>query len=158
MPSWRVWTFLILARDGVPGGKRYTMYQHQEERDKLRARFTKWMEVVAYRAKLNYLDASSRRPETVPLDLIPEEQFPEDVPSTEQVITDQFDFEEEKLAFAFSKLPSMKQEILTRLFVLEEKPENIARELGCTVQNVYNQRSLALKRLREALEGGESHE
>ena len=44
------------------------------------------------------------------------------------------------------------------LFVLEMEPEEIARELGCTVQNVYNQRSLALKRLRKALEGGEGRD
>lgn len=65
-----------------------------------------------------------------------------------------FEFEEERLAEAFAHLPDTKKRVLTRLFVLEEPPEEVARELGCTVQNVYNQRSLALKRLRDALEGG----
>ena len=69
-----------------------------------------------------------------------------------------FDFEEEKLAFAFARLSAMKRQILIRLFVLEEKPEGMARDLGCTVQNIYNQRSLALKQLRHALERGEPHE
>ena len=44
------------------------------------------------------------------------------------------------------------------LFVLEMEPEKIASKLGCTVQNVYNQHSLALKLLRKALEGGEGRD
>ena len=35
---------------------------------------------------------------------------------------------------------------------------DLINELGCTVQNVYNQRSLASKRLRKALEGGEGRD
>ena len=44
------------------------------------------------------------------------------------------------------------------MFVLEMGPEEIANELGCTVQNVYNQRSLALKRICNALKGGDRHD
>ena len=37
------------------GGKEHTMYGKSTERDELRGRFTKWMEVTVYRARLNYL-------------------------------------------------------------------------------------------------------
>ena len=40
------------------------------------------------------------------------------------------------------------------LFVEEKMPYEIARELNCSVQHVYNQKSLALKKLRLALEKG----
>lgn len=37
------------------GRKEHTMYDKSTERDELRGRFTKWMEVTVYRARLNYL-------------------------------------------------------------------------------------------------------
>ena len=149
--------FLYLCTLVCSGGKGYTMYKRYEK-DELKARFTKWMKVVVYRERLNYLKSCSRRPETTPLDDIPEEWLRVDMPFLDQTDVSKFDFEEEKLAFAFARLSAMKRQILIRLFVLEEKPEGIARDLGCTVQNIYNQRSLALKQLRHALERGEPHE
>lgn len=128
-----------------------------QEKDELRARFTRWLEVLAYRVRKNYLRDNRRNPLSVSLDEIAEDQFAvHDVQRTGE--PDSFDFEEEQLAAAFANLPAMKKQILTMLFVLEMEPEEIARELGCTVQNVYNQRSLASKRLRKALEGGEGRD
>ncbi len=72
--------------------------------------------------------------------------------------SDSFDFEEQRLADALTSLPDQKRQILTMLYVLEMKPEEIAAKLNCTIQNVYNQRSLTLKRLRAVLGGGEGHE
>lgn len=136
------------------------MRGNYQERDELRARFTGWLEVLAYRVRRNYLRDSSRDLLAIPLDKVSEEQFA--VQDVQKVSgpnqRDSFDFEEEQLAAAFANLPAMKNRILTMLFVLEMEPEEIASELGCTVQNVYNQRSLALKRLRKALEGGEEHD
>ena len=52
-----------------------------------------------------------------------------------------------------------RQRILTMLFVEEKTPEEIARQLGCSQQNVYKQRSEALIALRNMLErGGEGNE
>ena len=62
-----------------------------------------------------------------------------------------FEFEEEKLANAFAHLSLMRREILTLLFVQEMKPSDIADMLHCSVQYVYNQKSLALKKLRQLL-------
>lgn len=134
------------------------MYQRQEN-DELKARFTKWVKVVAYRARINYLRANKKWYCSISLDEVTEEHpIFGSAKIEDAVIADNFDFEEERLAQAFSKLPPVKKKVLTMLFVLEEPPEEVARELGCTVQNVYNQRSLALKRLRAAMEGGDDHE
>ncbi|RKJ41523.1 sigma-70 family RNA polymerase sigma factor [Acutalibacter sp. 1XD8-33] len=111
--------------------KARTMCGKEQERDELRARFTKWMEVLAYRIRRNYLRDGNRNPLSIPLDRVSEEQF----------------------AQAFAKLPAMKKQMLTMLFVLEMEPEKIASKLGCTVQNVYNQRSLVLKQLRQGVTG-----
>ena len=62
-----------------------------------------------------------------------------------------FDFEEEKLSEAFRTLPLMKRRILTMLFVEQLSPREIASHLNCSVQYVYNQRSLALKSLRRII-------
>ncbi|ANU53012.1 sigma-70 family RNA polymerase sigma factor [Acutalibacter muris] len=125
----------------------------EQERDELRARFTKWMEVTVYRARLNYLKEQSRRVDTVPLEEAPMDKLScQDMPTGES-----FDFAEEHLAEAFAQLPAAKKRIITMLFLLDMLPEEIAGELGCTVQYVYKQKSLAIKRLREALEGGDAH-
>ena len=65
-----------------------------------------------------------------------------------------FDFEEEKLERAFQNLTGQRQRILTMLFVEEKTPEEIARQLGCSKQNVYKQRSQALRTLKNLLEKG----
>ena len=62
-----------------------------------------------------------------------------------------FDFAEQHLADAFRELPLMRRRILELLFVDELSPTEIAQKLHCSVQHVYNQRSLAIKRLRERL-------
>ena len=67
----------------------------------------------------------------------------------------EFEFEEERLAKAFSELPKMRKEILSLLYVQQMAPQEIADELGCSIQHVYNQRSKALKSLRTKLTGGD---
>lgn len=67
------------------------------------------------------------------------------------VTPDSFDFEEQRLAEAFRELLLMRRRILEMLFVEDLTPSEIAAKLHCSVQHVYNQRSLAIKRLRERL-------
>lgn len=127
-------------------------HQQNTERDELRARFTGWMETTVYRAKLKYLEREKPRVDTVSIEELPESvlSVPEQVPYYEKSKS-AFDFEEERLAEAFEKLPIKRQEILTMLFVEERKPEEIARLLNCSPQHVYDQRYQALKKLRIAL-------
>ena len=132
------------------------MNHQQDYEDVLRARFTKWL--VIYRAKLKYLRKTERKLETVSFEELPESSQPvyEDRMRLNDSKSD-FDFEEERLADASAKLPIKRQQILTMLFVEEKKPEEIAKELNCSAQHVYDQRYQALKKLRIELskEGGE---
>ena len=127
-------------------------HQQKSERDEQRARFTVWLETTVYRARLKYLERENPRVDTVSIEELPESALS----VSEQVSYYEhskfaFDFEEERLAEAFAKLPIKRQKILTMLFVEEKKPEEIARILNCSPQHVYDQRYQALKKLRIAL-------
>lgn len=109
--------------------------------------------MTAQNAQKNYLKKERRYLNTVSLDSVAEESFA--IEDAVQVSafgeSDNFDFMEEALATAFRELPLMRRRILELLFVEELTPTEIAQHLHCSVQHVYNQRSLALKRLRERL-------
>lgn len=127
-------------------------HQQKSERDELRARFTVWLETTVYRARLKYLEREKPKVDTVSIEELPESALsvPEQASYCERSRS-AFDFEEERLAEAFAKLPIKRQGILTMLFVEERKPEEIARLLNCSPQHVYDQRYQALKKLRIAL-------
>lgn len=135
--------------------------KYYQKNDELRARFTGWLDTVIYRAKLRYMEKQKRVKATVPIDDVPESflGYQETLFSYVERTANDFDFEEERLAIAYSSLPLMRREILRLLFVEDLKADEIARRLNCSIQHVYNQRSLALKRLRQLLEkeGGDEN-
>lgn len=133
-------------------------HQQESEKDELRARFTGWLEVTLYRAKLNYLKKQERERNTLYVGMLPEELLVEENMEQKWVhrLTEQkgFDFEQGNLERAFQSLTQQRQQILTMLFVKEKTPEEIAGQLGCSKQNVYKRRSQALAALRNMLEKG----
>ena len=138
-------------------------HQEKSERDELRARFTGWLEVTLYRAKLNYVKRREREKDIVYVDVFPEELWVSENPERnwKQGVTEPgaFQFEEERLEKAFHTLSEQKKEILTMLFVEERTPKEIASQMDCSLQHVYKQRSQALKQLKQMLEkGGEENE
>ncbi len=48
-------------------------HQQESKKDELRARFTGWLEVTLYRAKLNYLKKQDRERNTIYVEALPEE-------------------------------------------------------------------------------------
>lgn len=119
-------------------------------RDELRGRFTRWIVITAEHAQKNYLRAEKKHLQTVPLEEA-DVAIVDTALLSAGVTPDSFDFEEQRLAEAFRELPLMRRRILEMLFVEELTPSEIAAKLHCSVQHVYNQRSLAIKRLRERL-------
>ena len=129
--------------------------------DKLRARFTVWLEKLLYHARIDYFRRRSRSVETISFDDVPDYLLTDSSGFEKNLemlsVKTEFDFEEEWLAKAYSELPLMKRKILSMLFVEEKTPSEIAAQLHCSVQHVYNQRSLAIKKLREILlKGGDA--
>ena len=120
------------------------------ERDELRWRFTRFMEATVQNARKNYVKRLERMKPMLSLDDVPEQAltWEDAMPRTRP---DEFEFEEERLARAFRELPLMRRRILTMLFLEDLTPFEIADKMQCSVQHVYNQRSLALKKLRQLL-------
>ena len=115
--------------------------QEYPERDELRAKFTRWLETVIKRAKIDYLRKYENRPETISYEDIPEKELidlaqRELWPSSTRMQTP-YDFEEERLTKAFMELPLKRRQVMELLYV-------------------RNQRCIALKKLRSRLmEGGD---
>lgn len=125
------------------------------EKDELRARFTVWLKTLLRRAKIDYIRLERRYPKTVTLELTEKETA---IPIPEIVIPNSFDFENDKLRAAFMRLSLSKRNILEMLFVRRLEANEAARELGCTIQHVYNLRSNALKELRAELSKEEGND
>ena len=114
------------------------MYGKSTERDELQRRFTKWMQVLAYRTRRKYLSARANRADTISLEDVPEEFLGMDGQPIASDVGGGFEFEGETLAKAFACLPEKKRQVLTMLFVLQMDSEEAARELGCDVHTYIN--------------------
>ena len=118
-------------------------------------RFTAYMELLVSHAKIDYLRRQRYKQREVPYgQLIMDESAGYEDPLP--VSPDQFDFSEKKLADAFSKLNSLRRQILTLIFVEGLSAQEVADKLGCSVDHVYLQKHRTLKKLRDQLmeEGG----
>lgn len=122
----------------------------KKERDELRGRFTRFMELAVKHARADYLRLLRTRIETVSLD-----EFSDVLQVTDKVLADagSFEFDNLRVEYEFKKLPTSQRLVLTLLFAEDETPQSAAALLGCSVQHIYNQRSLAIKKLRTALMG-----
>lgn len=124
-------------------------------RDELRARFTVYISQVIIHAKLDYIRQVKRKSQEIYLEDLEvdpsvdfEEQYVQSYGDRQS-----FEFEEEKLANAFSSLPLMRQRVLEMLFIDELTAIEIARTMNCSVKYVYDQKYLALQKLRKSLRG-----
>lgn len=122
--------------------------------DALRCKFTAWMQVVVKRAKIDYIRSLKRHSNEISID---DEQLTDKLicePVSEISIADGFEFDNVRLAKLFMKLAPKKRKVLEMLFVHNMEPEEVAEELQCTLQHVYNMRSLALKELKSKMQNG----
>lgn len=126
-------------------------------RDELRARFTVYISRVIIHTKLDYIRKVKQRAQEIYLEDLkvePSVDFEEQYERT-YCNTQSFEFEEEKLANTFSSLPLMRQRVLEMLFIEELSAIEIAQKMNCSVKYVYDQKYLALQKLRKSL-GGET--
>lgn len=134
--------------------------QDYPERDELRAKFTRWLETIIKRAKIDYLRKYENRPEIISYEDIPEAELLDLVQceSWPKITRMQspYDFEEERLTKAFMELPLKRRQVMELLFLEDLSEAETAQRLNCSLQYVRNQRCIALKRLRSHLmEGGD---
>ena len=134
--------------------------QEYPERDELRAKFTRWLETIIKRAKIDYLRKYENRPETISYEDIPEAELLEltqceSWPNSTRIQTP-YDFEEERLTKAFMELPLKRRQVMELLFLADLREAETPTRLNGSLQYVRNQRCIALKKLRSRLmEGGD---
>ena len=118
-------------------------------------RFTAYMELLVSHAKVDYL----RRQRYNQREILLEQSDMDTVAGYEDplpISTDEFEFEEDKLAEAFYRLTLLRRQILTLTFVEGLSAQEVADKLNCSVDYVYKQKHRALKALRDQLmDGGE---
>ncbi len=118
--------------------------------EKLRAEFTSWLTTLLRRARIDYFRSKEREVIIVSLDEVNEIDLA--VQDKYAVLGSAFQFEEERLARAFFSLPLQRQQILTMLYVDELSPEEIAKILHCSANNIYKIRHRALNSLRKIMD------
>lgn len=123
-----------------------------KQSNELQVRFTAWMHTLVRRARVDFIRQQQRQIKTIsfedidnPDELLQETGFEEQLAQ----VNGEFTFENERMGQAFAKLSLTRRKILMLTFVDGFQPDEIARLLGCSVQNVYNERSIALKKLHE---------
>ncbi len=126
------------------------------ERDVLRARFTVWMDTTLARASARYReqmkDELEEESKMISLESFSPDFFADPCDHYANIMTGRdFDFEEERLANAFSELSLMRKEVLRLMFVEGLNSREIASVLHCSEAFVRVQKQRALGKLREKL-------
>lgn len=125
-------------------------------KDSLRGKFTAWMKVVVKRAKIDYIRRLKRHSNEISIDdeQLADKLIYEPVNGTEAADSG-FAFNNERLLAVFRKMAPKRRQVLEMLFVHNMTPEEISAEIHCSLQHVYNLRSLAIKELKNKLDNGE---
>ncbi len=122
--------------------------------DALRCRFTAWMKVVVKRAKIDYIRQINRHSNEVSIE---DERITDKLvcepPAGIESLQKGFQFDNHTLSSAFKKLAPQRRRLLELLFVHNMTPDEVAEELNCSIQHVYNLRSLAIKELKNKFGG-----
>lgn len=134
-------------------------HQNGKEKDELRARFTKWIEVSLYRARVNYLKKMDLDRRVIYADKAWDD-IPDNVDVEREILEETiFDFKSDILEDAFYKLSDLQKDILIMLFLRDMKPVDIAEILNCSLPQIYKQKNKALSALRSQLmKGGDDNE
>ena len=124
-------------------------------------RFTNWVDTLARRAKYDYIENESKHISHACIDEVPEDALRAEEVEISYTITagnGKFEFEVEWLMKAFEELSKTHKRLLELLYVEEKTPHEAAAILGCTVENVYNQRIKAFKIIKKIRREGKTDE
>ena len=113
-----------------------------EERNDLVAEFTAWLNTLAYRTKMNFIRREIRHNNNISFDEIVVKNY------VCYQSNEKFSFENNLLEKAFNLLSDSHRRVLEMLYFERKTPAQIALEMNCTKQNVYNQKSRAIKFMR----------
>jgi RNA polymerase sigma factor (sigma-70 family) len=129
----------------------------EDDAGELLWRFTAYIELAVKHARIDYLRKHNRRNTEVSIELIPEHELGSYEDSMPTGGNSGFDFEDENIAAAFSRLSSLRRDILTLVFCEGLSAGETADRLGCSAEHVYLHKHRALKALRDQIiNGGEN--
>lgn len=121
------------------------------DNEKIRAKFTCWLDTLAYRTKLNYIRDEQKYTMMDSIDEITEERLI--VEETETRFNDEtilgFDFDSEWLKDAFSVLTETEQKLLSLFFVEEKTLKEISVILNYTYRHIKRLYATSLKKLKD---------
>lgn len=125
------------------------------------AQFTAFMVKIVTSAKIDYIRRQRHWKWEISVDKPPGTN--ENKISLERwqsaVSDSEFYFAEERISEALTDLPALRRRILELSFIEDYSAQEIAEMLNCSVRFVYNQKHVALKKLRDVLlNGGEADE
>lgn len=116
----------------------------------LQYRFTSWLKNVLKNTKLMYLRKEMRhRLRNVSLESYDDNTFSYEMSEAREM---DFYFENEKLFIAYKKMDANWRKVLMLLFIENKTVDEVVQELKISKEFVWKIKSLALKRLREAME------
>ena len=124
-------------------------------------RFTNWVDTLARRTKYAYIKKESKHISHACIDDVPEDALRADEVEISYTFSEgegKFEFEAEWLMKAFEELSKTHKRLLELLYVEDKTPQEAAKILGCTVENIYNQRSKAFKIIKKIRREGQTNE
>lgn len=124
-------------------------------------RFTNWVDTLARRTRYAYIKKESKHISHACIDDVPEDVLRAEEIEISYTFSEgegRFEFEVERLMKAFTELSKTHKRLLELLYVEEKTPQEAVKILGCTVENIYNQRSKAFKVIKKIRKEGKSNE
>ena len=124
-------------------------------------RFTNWVDTLARRTRYAYIKKESKHISHACIDDVPEDVLRAEEIEISYTFSEgegRFEFEVEWLMKAFTELSKTHKRLLELLYVEEKTPQEAVKILGCTVENIYNQRSKAFKVIKKIRKEGKSNE
>lgn len=119
--------------------------RNQHGGDDLRARFTAWIRLIVWRARMDYFKSQKRHFREIPIEEI--DEIPDDT-GFEVLEKDEFIFGDARLASAFQSLSLCQRQVVTLRIAKGFSPAEIAEIMGCDSARISRQYYKAMAQLR----------
>ena len=121
-------------------------------------KFTAWLKVLVKRARVDYFRRKQNLAREVFFDDLGEQDIRYIISNNNPIeFEESFEmFENKDLSEVYEQLTDTQRSVLYRIFVCEQTAAEIAVNTGWSIQHIYNQKYLAVKRIREFFKG-ENH-
>lgn len=117
-------------------------------------KFTAWLKVLVKRARVDYFRRKQNLEREIFFDDLGEQDIRYIIFNNPTEFKEAFEtFENKDLSEIYEQLTDTQRSVLYRIFVCEETTTEIALSTGWSVQYIYNQKYLAIKKFREFFKG-----